>query len=531
MESNKGEYVGGQLVVERGGVVVAPATAVVNREDQVVTALHQRAMAAIRDGKNAIMQLLPEVDGALVVAYNNPQDNAEIWCKLFELKAILHTHLNHREDAPEEGAVTTDFGMTLSDYFKEACVQKKLDFLKSILKLIKLRQMEKYPAELRVDMAFIKTVLDVCVDSDNFDVVGMIIANFPEEFKDYIASKISTKSFLTALDLYGSSRGNTIPAFLVAVSRGDVIVVENCLLNGNHPDLNACDRHIPALHAAVESGQPEVVRLLLEAGANINLSYRGKTALSIAMSRNNLDLVSMLLSNKKFDWRKNDLVLDTLETYLTSSNDTETAKKIVLLILENIASTKTLKEIKELLIGETPLSMAIKVDRDVAGTLIEKGIGVFDLNAEGHAPSYCITQARDEGLMKALKSYYERHCKEITTLFLNADPRVCRQLPGQSSCVLVLPLVNNWLELKQNVFDEISHRVKNPHTTCAELEKIRDQIKNPKGPLMQFFGIGHGSHFWQSASPWPEKLYPLLDTIKARVAHAYRIVPASNQKK
>ncbi len=384
------------------------------------------------------------------------------------------------------------------------------------------------------DEAGIKTVLDACVDRERFDIVALILANFPEEFRGYVLSEISEKNPQAALDLYGKTELQDYfkalknePAFVIAAKAGDHAVVGYCLKAENPPALNACDHHMPVLHAAVESGKEIVVRMLLKAGADINLTYRQNTALSIAMNKNNKVLVSILLSDQKFNWLKNALVLDTFESYLRSSNDATIAKDIVRIILENIGSIGNPTEISQLLIGQTPLSLAIQLDRNVAGKLIEQGIGVFDLNADGNTPSYCIAQARDEGLMAELKSYYARHCSEITTLFLNSDPRIFKPLMGRSSCTLVLPLVNDWLELKQGVFDELSHRVENAHTTCAELKKIRDQINNPKGPLMQFFGIGHGAYFWQSKSPWPEKLEPLLNTIQARWVQAYSVVPIS----
>lgn len=81
-----------------------------------------------------------------------------------------------------------------------------------------------------------------------------------------------------------------------AAVKGDLVALQSALKNG--ADINATDElGRSALLLAVEKGQKETVRFLVEQGANVNLGNRtnGIRPMHYAMWFENMDLVSLLL--------------------------------------------------------------------------------------------------------------------------------------------------------------------------------------------------------------------------------------------
>lgn len=84
---------------------------------------------------------------------------------------------------------------------------------------------------------------------------------------------------------------------LMAVKSGDIKQVRALLAAGAKPDVS--DRQgTTALMYAANLGYTEIVRSLVEAGANINLPRKryGLTALMLAASANHFDIVRLLIS-------------------------------------------------------------------------------------------------------------------------------------------------------------------------------------------------------------------------------------------
>jgi ankyrin repeat protein len=90
-----------------------------------------------------------------------------------------------------------------------------------------------------------------------------------------------------------SKRGET--ALADAASRGDFEAVKLLLDRG--ADANAADYrgYTPLMHATqYDRDSPEIVRLLLARGANVNVTAEGQTPVSIAARRGNTELTRLL---------------------------------------------------------------------------------------------------------------------------------------------------------------------------------------------------------------------------------------------
>lgn len=99
--------------------------------------------------------------------------------------------------------------------------------------------------------------------------------------------------------------GSAETALLEAVKRGDVETARRLLKAGVHP--NGRDYwQDSALLQAVEADHFELVTLLLEQGAEINVTGRGFTPLGLAVKNNNLPMVRLLLRAGADPDRKND---------------------------------------------------------------------------------------------------------------------------------------------------------------------------------------------------------------------------------
>ena len=103
---------------------------------------------------------------------------------------------------------------------------------------------------------------------------------------------------------------------------------------------------------------------------------------------------------------------------------------------------------------------------------------------------------------------------KIVAFLLNADSRVV----DKSSGALVLSMVSGWVDLKEDIFTELSELIENKETPLRRLGNIQAQIETPHSALSQFFNLGHGEHFWQAASPWPSRFASLLEFIKDNIA-------------
>ncbi|MGF1677259.1 MAG: ankyrin repeat domain-containing protein, partial [Rivularia sp. (in: cyanobacteria)] len=86
-------------------------------------------------------------------------------------------------------------------------------------------------------------------------------------------------------------------SLLEAARSGDIKRVQNFLSAGASPSVSDGDG-TTALMFAANSGYTEIVRILIDSGANINYQRKsyGLTALMLACATNKLDIVRLLIS-------------------------------------------------------------------------------------------------------------------------------------------------------------------------------------------------------------------------------------------
>ena len=84
-------------------------------------------------------------------------------------------------------------------------------------------------------------------------------------------------------------------AFFESIKRGDVAAMNRALAAGMSPDLKD-DGGLAALLLAIRTGRLEVVKALLDRGADVKAEYKNWTALGLAAQNGRLEIVNLLLS-------------------------------------------------------------------------------------------------------------------------------------------------------------------------------------------------------------------------------------------
>jgi len=84
-----------------------------------------------------------------------------------------------------------------------------------------------------------------------------------------------------------------------AIKTKDLLLVEHIIQSSLETDLNNANNSTwPPLHTAVFSSTPEIVKCLLDSGADINLAHGGNvTPLYFASSCGNAEMVRLLISS------------------------------------------------------------------------------------------------------------------------------------------------------------------------------------------------------------------------------------------
>jgi ankyrin repeat protein len=89
-------------------------------------------------------------------------------------------------------------------------------------------------------------------------------------------------------------RQGEVEAFVESIERGDVASVNRALAAGMSPNLKDGGGR-PALLLAIRTGRVEVVKSLLEQGADVSAEYKSWTALGLAAQNGHLKMVNLLL--------------------------------------------------------------------------------------------------------------------------------------------------------------------------------------------------------------------------------------------
>jgi len=90
------------------------------------------------------------------------------------------------------------------------------------------------------------------------------------------------------------SHQGEVEAFVESIERGDVASVNRALAAGMSPNLKDGGGR-PALLLAIRTGRVEVVKALLDQGADVNAEYKTWTALGLAAQNGRLEIVNLLL--------------------------------------------------------------------------------------------------------------------------------------------------------------------------------------------------------------------------------------------
>lgn len=182
---------------------------------------------------------------------------------------------------------------------------------------------------------------------------------------------------------------------LLATRNGHVETVQALLMNGadiHHTDTD----HPPLLHTATYYENPELVKLLLEAGANINILTAGFTALDIALRNGHLETARVLLAAGTADIYGYTTNKDTSLLYVAAQqNCIETIQTLLRIGTEDINKTSN---------GMTALYTAAQIGHpSIVRVLLEAGADVNKPTTEGFTPLYIAEQEGHAEIVQILQ--------------------------------------------------------------------------------------------------------------------------------
>jgi ankyrin repeat protein len=164
-------------------------------------------------------------------------------------------------------------------------------------------------------------------------------------------------------------------ALHAAADRGNVNVIRCLLTHGANVNQTLRGTNISSLYQAVVGNRHQSVVVLIEGGADVNLaSSMGATPLRVAVERRYVDLVKLLIANKKTDINFADKEGCTPVFAASEKGYSD----VLTLLLKQGASVKLNKEG-----GVTPLhAAAYHGQAEAAKLLIEAGIDVYQVDDE-----------------------------------------------------------------------------------------------------------------------------------------------------
>lgn len=168
-------------------------------------------------------------------------------------------------------------------------------------------------------------------------------------------------------------------SLLSAIMEGDTEYIQSCLKQQLRLYQGAIDYYtVTPLPLAVLNGHGDIVRLLLENGAEASEVYYGLSLLSLAISEGNYDIVEMLLGyGAKADATVNGSGRLPLSLAILNGH-----RDIIKLLLKHGARADGADED-----GETPLSLAVlQKQEDIVSLLLESGPEVDFKNGNSFTP-------------------------------------------------------------------------------------------------------------------------------------------------
>jgi ankyrin repeat protein len=120
-------------------------------------------------------------------------------------------------------------------------------------------------------------------------------------------------------------------SLITAAIDGDIIKINKALKSGANINFTHRDWGWTALHHASAKGHLEIVKRLLEYGADINcITSDGQTPLSISKENGYFDEIFSLISNEQLKREHRILVSERLSKKLSDKNETAIEKLIII---------------------------------------------------------------------------------------------------------------------------------------------------------------------------------------------------------
>ncbi|XP_057318326.1 uncharacterized protein LOC130663224 [Microplitis mediator] len=219
-----------------------------------------------------------------------------------------------------------------------------------------------------------RTLLYRAVENENERIVELLINNKADVNK-IIKHKDLSSSFPTAL--------------YKAVEIGNLNILK-LLINAPSIDVNlSIDLHEPLIHKAIRQNNYEIIKCLIEHGANINTVHDLETPLNIAISNGNKEVVELLIENKA-DVKAAPGFLNSLLHMAIKKNNFE-----ILDILINIDPTEVYPSY-----GQPPLLTAVRENNfEMTRYLIKFGA---DVNTCYDYPLHIAVNNNNKNIVKLL---------------------------------------------------------------------------------------------------------------------------------
>lgn len=153
-----------------------------------------------------------------------------------------------------------------------------------------------------------------------------------------------------------------------AIDQNNVEMVELLLNKGANPNISGRTSHALPIIRAIEENNLQIVRLLVNHGADLNISYYGKVPLERAIVGDNTEIIQFLLNNGADPNWKNDTASENAFMYAVKKGTPEIVSQL-------IDKGARVNEVDKY--GETVLVKAIRADHlDIMTLLIERGANV-----------------------------------------------------------------------------------------------------------------------------------------------------------
>jgi ankyrin repeat protein len=160
--------------------------------------------------------------------------------------------------------------------------------------------LEKYPALLNANASWTETAIQAATQAAQVEIVNYLL-DHGAELDICTAAMLGRQDCVedfvkTDPNLVHARGAHGIPLLYFPIIRGHLMIAEFLLTHGADPNAALPGGFTP-LHGAVMFNQPQMVAWLLDHGADPNPRYDGKTPLSMALAKEQTELVVLLRSH------------------------------------------------------------------------------------------------------------------------------------------------------------------------------------------------------------------------------------------